>query len=141
VLFRSVAWTAEMDRYLEFVAARARPNSLDAVGFDLKVFFTVLGKAPADITTADVYNFIAAQRGPRQGHGGAAGGQGTGLSARTIKRRLSSVSGLAVRYLTACVSTARSAGKHSSPSVAKPRHGFTARGPEPEPTRVAAPES
>lgn len=37
---------AEVDRYLEFVAARARPNTLLAVGFDLKVFFSTISKDP-----------------------------------------------------------------------------------------------
>jgi integrase/recombinase XerD len=35
-----------VDRYLEFVAGRARPNTLRAVAFDLKVFFTVVAKDP-----------------------------------------------------------------------------------------------
>src|SRR6266536_1058858 len=42
-----------LDDYLEFVAARARPNTLLAVAYDLKVFFTVIGKEPADITTGE----------------------------------------------------------------------------------------
>jgi integrase/recombinase XerD len=33
-----------MDRYLEFVAGRCRPNTLRAVAFDLKAFFAVVGK-------------------------------------------------------------------------------------------------
>ena len=32
-----------LDRYLEFVAGRARPNTLRAVAFDLKTFFSVWG--------------------------------------------------------------------------------------------------
>jgi len=36
---------AQLDRYLEFVAARARPNTVLATGYDLKVFFSA-----ADIT-------------------------------------------------------------------------------------------
>ena len=31
-----------VDRYLEFVAGRCRPNMLVATAFDLKVFFTIL---------------------------------------------------------------------------------------------------
>ena len=31
------------DRYLEFVAARCRPDTLRAVAFDLKAFFAVVG--------------------------------------------------------------------------------------------------
>jgi len=38
-----------LDRYLEFVAGRARPNTLRAVAFDLKTFFTVVGKDPAAV--------------------------------------------------------------------------------------------
>jgi len=55
-----------LDDYLEFVAARARPNTLIAVAYDLKVFFSVIVKQPADITTADVLTFIKAQRAPRR---------------------------------------------------------------------------
>jgi integrase/recombinase XerD len=33
-----------VDRYLEFLAARARPNTLRAVAFDLEAFFTVLAE-------------------------------------------------------------------------------------------------
>ena len=35
-----------VDRYLEFVAGRARPNTLRAVAFDLKAFFAVVVKDP-----------------------------------------------------------------------------------------------
>jgi integrase/recombinase XerD len=35
-----------VDRYLEFVAGRARPNTLRAVAFDLKAFFTFVAKDP-----------------------------------------------------------------------------------------------
>lgn len=85
----------QVDRYLQFVAARARRNTLLAVGFDLKVFFSVVGKDPVEVTTADVYGFIATQRTPRHGARVVRLEDGEpGLSARTIKRRLSSVSGL-----------------------------------------------
>jgi hypothetical protein len=48
--------------YLEFVAARARPNMALATGYDLKVFFRVLSKDPVEVTTADVLGFITARR-------------------------------------------------------------------------------
>jgi integrase/recombinase XerD len=80
-----------VDRYLAFVAGRARPNTLRAVAFDLKVFFAVVGKDPVHVTAADVFEFIAAQRGDRTVVRLADGE--SGLSARTIARRLSSVSG------------------------------------------------
>ena len=35
-----------VDRYLKFVAGRCRPNTLRAVAFDLKAFFTVIPKDP-----------------------------------------------------------------------------------------------
>ncbi len=52
-------------------------------------------KQPAEVTTADVLAFIKAQRAPRRGAGVVRLEDGeAGLSARTIKRRLASVSGL-----------------------------------------------
>jgi integrase/recombinase XerD len=86
------------DRYLEFVAGRCRPNTLRAVAFDLKTFFTVIGKGPVQVTAADVFDFLADQRGDRTVVRLADGE--SGLSARTIARRLSSVSGL-YAYLVA----------------------------------------
>jgi integrase/recombinase XerD len=81
-----------VDRYLEFVAGRCRPSTLRAVAFDLKAFFTVTGKDPVRVTPADVFEFLAAQRGDRSVVRLA--DRESGLSARTIARRLSSVSGL-----------------------------------------------
>ncbi len=86
------------DRYLEFVAGRCRPNTLRAVAFDLKTFFTVVGKDPVEVTAADVFEFLADQRGDRTVVRLA--DRESGLSARTIARRLSSVSGL-YAYLVA----------------------------------------
>ena len=80
-----------VDEYLEFLNARARPNTRLAVAFDLKVFFSVVDKTPVRVTSADVMAFIRAQR--------ASGAKvvpidgSRGLSSRTIRRRLSSVSG------------------------------------------------
>ena len=54
-----------VDRYLEFVAGRSRPNTLRAVAFDLKTFFTVIDKDPVDVVAADVFEFLAHQRGDR----------------------------------------------------------------------------
>src|SRR5262245_54514992 len=87
-----------VDRYLEFVAGRCRPNTLRAVAFDLKVFFAVTGKDPVAVTAADVFEFLADQRGDRTVVRLA--DRESGLSARTIARRLSSVSGL-YAYLVA----------------------------------------
>lgn len=90
-----------LDAYLEFVGARGRPNTLLAIAYDLKVFFSVVGKEPSAVVTADVLEFIKAQRSPRCGAKVVRLADGeSGLSARTIKRRLASVSGL-FAYLAA----------------------------------------
>ncbi|HUI05218.1 MAG TPA: tyrosine-type recombinase/integrase [Acidimicrobiales bacterium] len=95
----STAWPAslghpQLDRHLEFVAARSRPNTVLATASDLKLFFASVGKEPLEVTTADVMAFIAAQRAPRTtGRIVRLADGETGLSAHTIKRRLSSVSG------------------------------------------------
>ena len=84
-----------LDDYLAMVAARCRPNTVLATAFDLKVFFTVVGKDAAEVNDADVLSFIRAQRQPRRGVGVVRIEDGeAGLSARTIKRRLASVTGL-----------------------------------------------
>ena len=84
-----------LDDYLAMVAARCRANTVLAAAFDLKVFFTVVGKDPAQVTNADVLSFIRAQRQPRRGVEVVRIEDGeAGLSARTIKRRLASVTGL-----------------------------------------------
>jgi site-specific recombinase XerD len=90
-----------VDDYLVFVAARLRPNSLKAVAFDFKVFFSVIPKDPVDVTSADVFTFVKAQRQPRRGERVVRLDDGeSGLAARTIARRLSSLGGL-FNYLVA----------------------------------------
>jgi integrase/recombinase XerD len=89
-----------LDDYLRFVAARCRPNTVLAAGFDLKVFFAFAGKGPAEVSTADVLAFITDQRIPRRGNVARLDDGEAGLSARTIARRLSTLSGL-FGYLTA----------------------------------------
>lgn len=83
-----------LDDYLRFVAARARPNTVLATAYDLAVFFRVVRVAPAEVSSADVLRFITAQRTGSDGHGLRVVADGAGLSARTVRRRLSSVSGL-----------------------------------------------
>ena len=39
-----------IDEFLEFVAGRARPNTVKAYAHDLKVFFSVVGKEPGEVT-------------------------------------------------------------------------------------------
>jgi len=83
-----------VDGYLEFVAARGAVNTWLAAAYDLKVFFEVVGKVPADVTSADVFAFLAQQRSPRQEKVVRIEDGEAGLSARTIARRLSSIAGL-----------------------------------------------
>ncbi len=87
-----------VDAYLAFVAGRARANTLRAVAHDLKTFFGVVGKDPTEVVAADVFDFLAQQRGDRTVVRISDGE--SGLSARTIARRLSSISGF-YAYLVA----------------------------------------
>ena len=90
-----------LDDYLEFVAARGAVNTWLATAYDLKVFFELVGKEPAEVASADVFAFLAEQRRPRHGEKVVRIEDGeAGLAARTIARRLSSVAGL-FEYLLA----------------------------------------
>jgi hypothetical protein len=62
------------------------------VAFDLKVFFAVVAKDPVAVAAVDVFEFLAHQREDRTVVRLA--DREPGLSAQTIARRLSSVSGL-----------------------------------------------
>jgi integrase/recombinase XerD len=87
------------DEFLEFCRARCRPNTLVALAWDLKTFFAFVDKTPTRVTSADVLAFIRAQ---------SSGGDGTvvrldgssGVSSRTIRRRVSSVSSFYAYLLT-----------------------------------------
>jgi len=89
-----------LDDYLVFVAARCRPNTVLAVMFDLRVFFREVNKDPIEVNTSDVFDFITAQRSARRGNVVRIIDGEQGLAASTIKRRISSVSGL-FAYLVA----------------------------------------
>jgi integrase/recombinase XerD len=83
----------QLDAYLDFMAGRCRPNMVLAAAYDLKVFFAFVDKDLGAVTSADMLRFITAQR-----HGGdgrlQVTGDAVGVSARSVRRRLSSVSGL-----------------------------------------------
>ena len=86
------------DVYLEFLGGRCRPNTVLAAAYDLKVFFEVVARPPDQVRPADVLGFITAQRTGRGGEHGAlqpvrAGSEPGGVSAATVRRRLSIVSG------------------------------------------------
>ena len=85
------------DVYLEFLGGRCRPNTVLAAAYDLKVFFAVVARPPDQVRPADVLAFITAQRTGRSGDRtlqpvGLADEPG-GVSAATVRRRLSIVSG------------------------------------------------
>lgn len=81
-----------LDSYLELVAARARPNTVLAQAYDLKVFFSVIDKEPVEVDLGDVLAFIAEQRKPLGASNVVRIENGeAGLSSRTIKRRVSPV--------------------------------------------------
>ena len=86
-----------LDAYLGFLSGRCRPNTVLAAGFDLKVFFTVVGKEPQEVRPADVLAFVTAQRTGQPSIDGVlqpVDDDAAGVSLRTVRRRLSSVSGL-----------------------------------------------
>lgn len=60
-----------VDDYLEFLEGRCRPNTVLAAAYDLKVFFTVVAKAPAEVRTTDVL------------------GSGAGVETRPVQRQTS----------------------------------------------------
>ena len=81
-------------RYLEFVEARARRNTVLAVRSDLGIFLSFVDKDPMAVTTDDVLRFVTDQRAPRfDGKVVRLADGEAGLMASTIKRRLSSVAG------------------------------------------------
>ncbi|MDV2476189.1 tyrosine-type recombinase/integrase [Rhodococcus zopfii] len=83
-----------VDAYLDLVAARARPNTVLATAYDLKVFFENVARDPENVDVEDVLGFIKLQRRPRRGATVVRLDDGEqGLSARTIKRRLASIAG------------------------------------------------
>ncbi len=85
-----------VDEFLEFARVRCRPNTVRCYAHDLKVFFTVVGKDPVDVTARDVLAFVSAQRRPRAGVENVvriSDGE-AGLAVSTVKRRLAAVSSL-----------------------------------------------
>ena len=93
----------EADAYLNFLKFRCRPNTWINYGCDLQIFLNVVQKPILEVMPADVFAFIEQQRqvsrSRRRGDDLAA--PEAGLSNRTIKRRLSAVSGF-YEYLRVC---------------------------------------
>ena len=82
------------DDFLEFARGRARPNTVRAYAHDLKTFFAVVAKDPADVRAADVMAFVKDQRSARRGMANVVrlSDGSAGLSSATIRRRLAAVS-------------------------------------------------
>ena len=102
VVSRPLLRAEVLDRYVEFVAARCRPNTVIATSSDLRAFFVVIDKSPMEVTTKDVFEFIAVQRrGRGDGRVVRLSDGEAGLAARTIRRRLAVLSSL-FNYLVMC---------------------------------------
>ena len=65
VVSRPLSRAEVLDRYVEFVAARCRANTVIATVSDLRAFFAVIHKEPWEVRSRDVFDFIGAQRGAR----------------------------------------------------------------------------
>jgi hypothetical protein len=74
-----------LDEYLEFLVGRCRPNTVLAVAYDLKVFFTVVAKPPRRVRPVDVLAFMTVQRTGGDGRLQVADAS-AGVSARTLRR-------------------------------------------------------
>jgi hypothetical protein len=68
------------------LGGRCRPDTVLAVAYDLKVFFTVVGKPPRRVRPVDVLAFMTAQRAGGEGRLQVARAGGGGVSARTLRR-------------------------------------------------------
>jgi len=86
-----------VDDYLEFLEGRCRPNTVLAAASDLRVFFAVVDKQPAEVMAADVLGFITAQRTGRNSVEPVQPVDdvevSAGVSMSTVARRLSIISG------------------------------------------------
>ena len=121
-----------VDDYLELVLARAQRNTLLAAAYDLKVFFSVLGKDPLEVETANLYAFVKAQRqGPPLSKVVRLADGSAGLELSTIQGRLSTVSGF-YAYLVATEWLDRS-------PIARGAATRTSRGRRRRPTAIVRP--
>jgi len=82
---------AGVDEYLDFLRCRCRPNTWLNYAHDLKLFFNIIEKPVAEVSTADVLRFMQIQSHPPATK---SDDQPPGVCARTLKRRLCAVSGL-----------------------------------------------
>jgi integrase/recombinase XerD len=89
-----------VDEYLDFVKCRCRPNTWLNYAHDIKAFFNIVDKPVTSITPQDIFHFIQEQRYPRPEPPSDEYVTAKGVCTRTIKRRLSAISGLYDYLLT-----------------------------------------
>lgn len=85
----------EVDAYLKFIKYRCRYNTWVSYAYDLQTFLNIVQKPVIEVTPRDILHFIEQEQDiPRMGQ--RRNGQtraSFGVSTRTIKRRLSAISG------------------------------------------------
>lgn len=98
----------EVDAYLRFLGHRCRPNTWLNYGFDLQVFLNAVQKPVLEVTPADILAFIQQQWETPRRQQRRESGTGPGLSSRTVKRRLTAISGF-YEYVRICGETSLTA--------------------------------
>lgn len=89
-----------VDEYLDFLKCRCRPNTWLNYAHDIKIFFNIVDRPVTSITPQDIFHFIQEQRYPRPEPPSDEYVTAEGVCTRTIKRRLSAISGLYDYLLT-----------------------------------------
>jgi integrase/recombinase XerD len=89
-----------VDEYLDFLKCRCRPNTWLNYAHDLKAFFNIVDKPVTNISTQDIFYFIQEQRYPQPAPPSNEYVTAKGVCIRTIKRRLSAISGFYDYLLT-----------------------------------------
>jgi len=86
----------EVDEYLKFLQYRCRPNTWISYGYDLQIFLNFIRKPLLEVSSSDILAFIDSQQSApnRQGRKNGLSSKGSGLSSRTINRRLAAVASL-----------------------------------------------
>lgn len=96
----------EVDAYLNFLKYRCRPNTWINYAHDLKAFLNAVQKPVLEVKPADIFAFIDQQKktSPRSHPGNKQAESKPGLSNRTVRRRLTAISGF-YEYLRICSDT------------------------------------
>lgn len=84
----------EVDAYLEFIRHRCRPNTWVSHAYDLQIFVNAVSKSVLEVNPTDIFTFIRQQRETPNTSHVRNRSEVSGLSNRTIKRRLSTISTL-----------------------------------------------